>query len=83
MTYEERQQTICKECNPDNVGCAYKCRGMTCPRLDQMMDGWELGYKDAIEKASLYVYHLCAHPNVAIDGMELEKHFKEYMEEQQ
>ncbi len=84
MTYEERERQICRECS-ENVKCPYIPRELEykCQNLSDTMYGWELGYKDALEKASLYVYHLSAHPDVAIDGMELEKHFKEYMEEQQ
>ena len=49
--------------------------------LHVLNKGHEQGWKDAVEKASLFVYHLAAHPNVAIDGMELEESFKKYMEE--
>jgi hypothetical protein len=52
--------------------------------LHVLNKGHEQGYKDAIEKAVQYVYHLCAHPRVlGIDGEELVEHFKKYMEEQQ
>ena len=81
MPFEDRIKSICSEC----IGCPYKSKNLEhkCEYLANVMHGWELGNKDAIEKASLYVYHLGAHPNVTIDGMELEKSFKEYMEEQQ
>ena len=81
MTYEERQQAICKECNPDDVGCAYRCRGMTCPRSDQMMDGWELGWQDAVDKACKFLWDCGYIDTLVID--EVIDNFKKYMEEQQ
>ena len=53
MTYEERQQAICKECNIHDERCAYFTRNMQddCPKITSRMVGWELGYKDAINKA--------------------------------
>ena len=53
MTYEERQQAICKECGIHDERCAYFIRNMQddCPKITSRMVGWELGYKDAIDKA--------------------------------
>lgn len=85
MTYEEREKQLCRECSMKET-CPYIPRKMEykCQHLLNMIYGWELGHKDAIEKASQYVYHLCAHPRViGIDGEELVEHFKKYMEEQQ
>ena len=82
MTYEERENHFCDNCEAKE-NCSYISRNLErkCTFKETVMYGWELGYKDALEKASLYVYHLGVHPNVAIDGIELEKHFKKYMEE--
>ena len=52
MNYEERQQEICKMCI-EGTKCSYKSRNLEykCTNLSDNMYGWELGYKDAIEKA--------------------------------
>ncbi len=82
MTYEERQQAICKECNPDDVGCAYRCRGMTCPRSGQMMDGWELGWQDAIDKACTNLRFFFKAIDEDYDCQKFIDWFKKEMEEQ-
>lgn len=51
MTYEERERQLCRECSRKET-CPYISRKMEykCQHLSDMMYGWELGYKDAIEK---------------------------------
>ena len=52
MTYEERKKWTCKQCN-QKTDCAYVNRNMEykCLLVEERMDGWELGYKDTIDKA--------------------------------
>lgn len=52
MTYKERQKAICKECTDYNTSkCPYVIRSLRCPNLSNQMEGWELGYKDAVKKS--------------------------------
>ena len=52
MTYEEREKTLCNNCEA-RENCAYISRNLerNCSFKETTMYGWELGYKDAIDKA--------------------------------
>ena len=51
MTYEERKKWLCEQCSHKNE-CAYVRRDMEykCLLLEERMEGWELGWQDAIDK---------------------------------
>ena len=57
MTYEEREKQICRECSMKET-CPYIPRKMEykCQNLSDMMYGWELGYKDAVNKACEWLF---------------------------
>lgn len=88
MTYEERIVKLCKEC-PEREQCGYVPRKLMgdCTYLQYVMNGWELGYQDAVEKAAEYmrnhidqqliIYHeqTWKKRDAFIDG------FKKYMED--
>ena len=90
MNYEERKKWICEQCN-QKTDCAYIIRNMEykCLLVEERMEGWELGYKDAIDKACEF---LKSYRQETPDGMgyiagivndETIKDFRKYMEEQQ
>ena len=60
MNYEERIVKLCKEC-PERKQCDYvPCKLMgDCIYLQDVMCGWELGYQDAVEKASHWLEDFC------------------------
>jgi len=82
MTYEERQQAICKECGLYDQ-CLYIPRGLqdSCERTSITMYGWELGWQDAVDKACQYLWDCGYIDTLVID--EVIDNFKKYMEEQQ
>lgn len=82
MTYEEREKAICKECTDYNTSkCPYVIRSLRCPNLLNQMDGWELGYKDAIDKA--FDWLIERYENQGVILLEDINEFKQRMEEQQ
>jgi hypothetical protein len=88
MTYEERQNAICKECTDYNTSkCPYVIRSLRCPNLSNQMDGWELGYKDAVDKVCEYLKANYEDIGIRyIRGYKIDNEieiFKKYMEEQQ
>ena len=52
MTYEEREKQLCNNCEAKE-NCSYISRNLEskCSFRETVMYGWELGYKDAIDKA--------------------------------
>jgi len=52
MTYEERKKWLCQQCGKPQQ-CGYVNRNLEdkCPVIQETMEGWELGYEDAIDKA--------------------------------
>ena len=52
MTYEERERRLCNNCEVKE-NCSYINRNLEskCSFIETTMYGWELGYKDAIDKA--------------------------------
>ena len=50
MTYEERKRWFCQQCRKPHQ-CGYVNRGLEddCTALQEKMEGWELGYQDAID----------------------------------
>lgn len=52
MNYEERERQLCNNCEAKE-NCSYISRNLErkCSFQETTMYGWELGYKDAIEKA--------------------------------
>lgn len=50
MTYEERKHWLCQQCGKPHQ-CGYVNRGLQdkCPAIQEKMEGWELGYQDAID----------------------------------
>lgn len=52
MTYEERGKTLCNNCEAKE-NCSYISRNLerNCSFKETTMYGWELGYKDATNKA--------------------------------
>lgn len=77
MTYEEREKELCRECNRKET-CPYIPRKMEykCQHLSDMMYGWELGHKDATDKACEWLKYNFNMPN------DFEYYFKKAMEEQ-
>lgn len=89
MTYEERKKWICQQCN-QKIDCAYVNRKMEykCLLVEEQMVGWELGYKDVVDKACEQIEKFVYNSVVTDNLGEPEKQaiiiaFKEYMEEQQ
>ena len=60
MTYEEREKQLCRECSMKET-CPYIPRKMEykCQHLSDTMNGWERGYRDAIDKACDAYCRLC------------------------
>ena len=89
MNYEERERQLCNNCEAKE-NCSYISRNLEskCSFKETTMYGWELGYKDAIDKACEWVEKF-AYNSVVTDNIgEREKQaivtsFKENMEEQQ
>ena len=89
MTIEEWEKQLCRECSMKET-CPYIPRKMECKcqHLSDMMYGWQLGYRDAIEKAVEWIKQF-AYNSVVTDHVgEREKQaiiiaFKQAMEEQQ
>ena len=84
MTYEERKKWICEQCNKE-TDCAYVNRNMEykCLLVEERMEGWELGWQDAIEKACEWLEERQV---VDLEVPNIEKFiedFKKAMEEQQ
>lgn len=50
--YKERQKQVCMGCG-DCANCGFISRNLEsdCPHMIAKMDGWELGWQDAIDKA--------------------------------
>lgn len=80
MTQEERKKWICKQCN-QNTDCAYVKRNMgyKCILVEERLEGWKLGYKDAIERACKWLRR--TQPQVIFPDTTIER-FKKAMEEQ-
>lgn len=83
MTYEEREKQLCRKCSMKET-CPYIPRKMEykCQHLSDMMYGWELGYRDAIDKACEWLEERQA---VDLEVPNIEKFindFKKDMEEQ-
>jgi len=53
ISYEERQKKTCDACASHKDYCGYISRGLEskCPYLSDVMDGWEMGMKDALAGA--------------------------------
>lgn len=51
MTYEEREKTLCNNCEAKE-NCSYISKNLerNCSFKETTMYGWKLGYKDVIEK---------------------------------
>lgn len=89
MTYDEREKQLCNNCEAKE-NCSYISRNLErkCSFRETTMYGWELGYKDATNKALEWVEKF-AYNSVITDNIgETERQaiiiaFKEYMEEQQ
>ena len=88
MNASERQKWLCQQCGKPQQ-CEYVDRGFEnlCPAIQETMQGWQLGYKDAIEKAVEWIKQF-AYNSVITDHVgEREKQaiiiaFKQAMEEQ-
>jgi hypothetical protein len=50
MTYEERIETVCKECEQHKI-CGYQLRNLQvkCDYLTNVGYGWKLGQQDTLE----------------------------------
>jgi hypothetical protein len=89
MTYEERERQLCNNCEAKE-NCFYISRNLErkCSFREATMYGWELGYKDATNKALEWIEKF-AHNSVITDNIgEREKQaiiisFKDYLEEEQ
>lgn len=95
MTYEERKKKYCENCFKAYPSCAYKSRNLEdkCGVLENIMNGWELGYQDAVEKVAEWIknnrdddffelvkeYNYCGAGHLNVNRMVEE--FKKYMEE--
>lgn len=86
MTYEERRKFFCDKCQQiSNFECACRLRHLEfkCITLDEKMEGWKLGFQDAVEAAIEFVYQRQA---VDLEVPYIEKlieDFKKYMMEEQ
>ena len=78
MTYEERKKWLCQQCGKPQQ-CGYVNRNLEdkCPVIQETMEGWELGWQDAIDKACEW---LKCNFNIPDD---FEFHLKKAMEKQQ
>lgn len=87
MTYEEREKELCRKCSRKET-CPYILRKMEykCQYLSDMMYGWELGWKDAINKACEWLkfnyVEFTDNSRLGLNINELIKDFKKAMEEQ-
>ena len=87
MNYEEREKQLCNNCEAKE-NCSYISRNLErkCSFQETTMYGWELGYRDAIEKAVEWIKQF-AYNSVVTDHVgEREKQaiivaFKQAMEE--
>ena len=82
MTYEERKKWICEQCN-QKTDCAYVIRNMEykCLLVEERMEDWELGYKDAIDKFCKFMQDC---EGYVVSGNKCNyENFIKYMEEQQ
>lgn len=77
MTYEEREKMLCNNCEAKE-NCSYISRNLErkCSFRETVMYGWELGHKDATDKACEWLKYNFNMPN------DFEYHFKKAMEEQ-
>ena len=77
MTYGERKKWLCEQCGKPQQ-CGYVDRNLEdkCPVIQETMEGWELGFQDAIDKACEW---LKCNFNMPDD---FEFHLKKAMEEQ-
>lgn len=95
MNYEERERQLCNNCEAKE-NCFYISRNLEskCSFKETTMYGWELGYKDAIDKACeffnerMWEYTFLSDEVYVVDGessskSEFIRNFKDYMEEQQ
>lgn len=85
MTYDEREKQLCNNCEAKE-NCSYISRNLErkCSFKETTMYGWELGYKDTIERvceyiknnhADIFIRYIRGHD--ADDEIEL---LKQYME---
>ena len=52
MTYEDRKKWLCQQCvKPQQCGYVNRNLEDKCPVIQETMEGWELGWQDAIDKA--------------------------------
>ena len=84
MTYEERERRLCNNCEVKE-NCSYINRNLErkCSFQETTMYGWELGYKDAVDKACEWLEERQA---VDLEVPNIEKFieaFKKEMEELQ
>lgn len=81
MNYEEREKILCNNCEAKE-NCSYMSRNLErkCSFRETVMYGWELGWKDAIEKACEWLRR--TQPQVIFPDTTIER-FKKAMEEQQ
>jgi len=88
MTYEEREKTLCNNCEAKE-NCSYISRNLErkCSFRETTMYGWELGYKDAVDKVCEYLKANYEDIGIRyIRGYKIDNEieiFKKYMEEQQ
>ena len=90
MTYEERSKTLCNNCEAKE-NCSYISRNLEskCSFKETTMYGWELGYRDAVDKACEWLKDYVAdyldrdkqYQLPIIDVVELITDFRKEMEE--
>jgi hypothetical protein len=80
MTYEERQKRLCDNCEAKE-NCSYISRNLEnkCSFRETVMYGWELGYKDAINKSYEWLLNRY-YDNGYLDLDDVDE-LKKYMEE--
>ena len=81
MTYEEREKMLCNDCEAKE-NCSYISRNLErkCSFRETVMYGWELGWKDATDKACEWLRR--TQPQIIFPDTTIER-FKKAMEEQQ
>ena len=57
MKYEEREKILCNECEAKE-NCSYVSRNLErkCSFRETTMYGWELGWKDAVDKVCKLIF---------------------------
>ena len=81
MTYEERKRLLCQQCGKQQCGYVNRHIEDKCLAIQEKMEGWELGWQDAIDKA--FDFLIERYENQGVILLEDINELKQRMEEQQ